>query len=635
MKFINILFIFIFYIGIVQNNTVPIQDPNFEQALIDLNIDNSLNGQVQLDAIDSLTSLDVSGKNIVNFNGIQNFTSLDTLKASNNQLSFIDVSDLDSLKFLDASSNNLSDFALNSSIEELKFQHNQLEFVDLSNFGNLVTIILNDNNLKELNIKNGNNLNYVNGHLEGISVNFNNNPLLECIKVDNIFYMYVFHENKIDLGNTIYSEVDCVSYCDFPTTAPNDFLTGTFIIRDKKLPSYYYDDTYHYPIDFLGQSQLRDIYIGNSSEERWFPARTFPNLLAFGPDDFPNDTIRLNLKCDRVNMNYRPALQTNYQFNSYYENIRYKHVTPNDNYVTSIDPISDKKDFVINYRASPFNTQSDTIIVDRIGSFELLKISDSYVVNDTNFEQKLIELGHDHNLDGKIWADNIYDVKQLDLENENISDLTGIEGFRILETLNVSNNNIANLNLDNNYHLKELKVNNNNLTALNLEAHQSLEKLQAENNNLTTLNIKNNHNDNFEPNTTNDENFNLLNNPNLNCIDVSDENHMNTHFSNYIDASADFSEIPCETMNIASFDNQFRIYPNPANSIINVKMNDQSTLDKIEVFNLNGRKISRKKINADNKSIQFDVINLSSGLYFIKLSNNQSKTFTKKLIISN
>jgi hypothetical protein len=88
-------------------------------------------------------------------------------------------------------------------------------------------------------------------------------------------------------------------------------------------------------------------------------------------------------------------------------------------------------------------------------------------------------------------------------------------------------------------------------------------------------------------------------------------------------------------MNIASFDNQFRIYPNPANSIINVKMNDQSTLDKIEVFNLNGRKISRKKINADNKSIQFDVSDLSSGLYFIKLSNNQSKTFTKKLIISN
>jgi Leucine-rich repeat (LRR) protein len=145
MKFIKILFIFIFYIGIAQNNTVAIQDPNFEQALIDLNIDNSLNGQVQLDAIDSLTILDVSGKNIVNLNGIQNFTALGTLKVSNNQLSFIDVSDLDSLNFLDASSNNLSDFALNSSIEELKFQHNQLEFVDLSNFGNLVTIILNDN----------------------------------------------------------------------------------------------------------------------------------------------------------------------------------------------------------------------------------------------------------------------------------------------------------------------------------------------------------------------------------------------------------------------------------------------------------------------------------------------------------
>ena len=57
-------------------------------------------------------------------------------------------------------------------------------------------------------------------------------------------------------------------------------------------------------------------------------------------------------------------------------------------------------------------------------------------------------------------------------------------------------------------------------------------------------------------------------------------------------------------------------------------------LNKIEVLNLNGKRISEKTINTSEKDIQFNVSNLSTGLYLLKLSNNQSETFTKKLIIS-
>ena len=572
MKYIHILFLLLFYIGTAQNNSVPIQDPNFEQALIDLNIDDSINGEVQLDSVNNLTYLNVDSKNISDLSGIENFQALDTLVVSNNQLSSIDSSNLNSLNYLDASYNSLNTFSLNTNIEEIFFQYNQLEFVDLSSFSNLNTIHLNDNNLKQLNINNGNNV------IGNFDVDFKNNPLLKCIKVDDVAYMYALQVSAIDSDNTIYSKSDCVSYCDTPSTAPSEYLVGTYVIRDVTLPAVNYNGQL-YDYTFLGESQLQQISPGSSSGERTLPAKVFPLLLASGPPNYANDTIKLNLACDRFNLELTPDLELGFDYDgdhNYFQQLQI--VTPNDNYVTSLNHSANQKDYIINYKQSPYEVVGDSLVTD-IGSFEILKINDSYDVNDINFEQKLIDLGHDDVLDGKIWADNIYDVKHLYLENENISDLTGIEGFRILETLNVSNNNITTLNLDKNYHLQELKANNNNLTALNLESHQDLEKLQAENNNLISVNIRNNHNDNFQPNTVNFQNFNLLNNPNLNCIDVSDENYMNTHFSNYIDGNANFSEIPCETMDIASFDNQFTIYPNPANLIITIKMRDQLNVE--------------------------------------------------------
>ena len=56
-------------------------------------------------------------------------------------------------------------------------------------------------------------------------------------------------------------------------------------------------------------------------------------------------------------------------------------------------------------------------------------------VPDNNFEQALIDLGYDDTLDDSVLTVNISGVTSLDVEYQEISDLTGIAGFTALTDL--------------------------------------------------------------------------------------------------------------------------------------------------------------------------------------------------------
>ena len=61
-------------------------------------------------------------------------------------------------------------------------------------------------------------------------------------------------------------------------------------------------------------------------------------------------------------------------------------------------------------------------------------------VPDENFDQTLIDWGYDDTLDDYVLTANISGVTDLDISEEAISDLTVIEDFTALTTLDVSNN---------------------------------------------------------------------------------------------------------------------------------------------------------------------------------------------------
>ena len=86
------IFIFILISQFAFAQTTYVPDDNFEQALIDLGYDDTLDDYVVTDSISGVTSLDVGEKEISDLTGIEAFTALDVLYCDNNQLTSLDVS---------------------------------------------------------------------------------------------------------------------------------------------------------------------------------------------------------------------------------------------------------------------------------------------------------------------------------------------------------------------------------------------------------------------------------------------------------------------------------------------------------------------------------------------------------------
>jgi len=115
-------------------------------------------------------------------------------------------------------------------------------------------------------------------------------------------------------------------------------------------------------------------------------------------------------------------------------------------------------------------------------------------IPDPNFELALLNYGYDFVIDGFVETSSIDTVTELMINNDNISDLTGIESFVSLQSLFCYDNNLTTLNLTNNTELFEVTCSNNNLTSIDLR-----------NGNNSGLWY-----------------FMSMNNPNLTCIDVDD-----------------------------------------------------------------------------------------------------------------
>lgn len=89
-------------------------------------------------------------------------------------------------------------------------------------------------------------------------------------------------------------------------------------------------------------------------------------------------------------------------------------------------------------------------------------------------------------------ADNLAKVeavKSLNLENKNLTDLSGIEYFTNLKTLSCNNNNLQVLDVSKLKSLKTLRCSNCGLTTLNVEGLSNLWELTCTSNNLTSLEL--------------------------------------------------------------------------------------------------------------------------------------------------
>ena len=133
-------------------------------------------------------------------------------------------------------------------------------------------------------------------------------------------------------------------------------------------------------------------------------------------------------------------------------------------------------------------------------------------IPDANFKAKLLNYNPviDTNSNGEIEVSEALSQTSLSIVSSNIINITGIEEFTNLTSLNCTNNLITTMNLTSLTNLTLLNVNNNLLTSLNVSGLSILNDFSCSNNQLQNLNIQG---------CINLNNFNCSNN-NLTNIDL-------------------------------------------------------------------------------------------------------------------
>ncbi|TDO97721.1 T9SS type B sorting domain-containing protein [Flavobacterium sp. 245] len=160
---IYILFILLLSTSFGFAQYTPIPDPNFEKALIDLNIDSgAIDGQVLTANIKDITTLLIPGKNITNLTGIEAFVKLETLNlglfndntSQRNFITNLNLSNNIFLKSLSCGYNELStiDLSKNTALESLHIEHNQLSSLDVSQNSSLTNLSFYNNNITSIDL---------------------------------------------------------------------------------------------------------------------------------------------------------------------------------------------------------------------------------------------------------------------------------------------------------------------------------------------------------------------------------------------------------------------------------------------------------------------------------------------------
>jgi Leucine-rich repeat (LRR) protein len=173
----------------VCDNTTPIPDANFEQALIDLNIDSDgiINGEMLTSDAIGITSLNVSNKNISDLTGIEIFTDLQYLYCQTNQLTSLDVSNLSQLIRLEAQDNQLTSLNVTglSNITHLFCWNNQLTTLDVSTLSSLERFYCHTNQLASLDVSNSPSLLYLQCHTNQLTS-------LNVIGLNNLIHLWCY-----------------------------------------------------------------------------------------------------------------------------------------------------------------------------------------------------------------------------------------------------------------------------------------------------------------------------------------------------------------------------------------------------------------------------------------------------------
>ncbi|MCG2417528.1 T9SS type A sorting domain-containing protein [Aequorivita sp. F47161] len=265
MKYLFTSIICLIPFAILSAQTTYVPDNNFEQALIDLGLDDVLDDYVLTSNISGVTHLDISNKNISDPTGLETFsslthiildgnpvgnipfhpnvnltflicqyteiteldltphTNLNTLACAGNNLTSLDLSQNPSLKDLICGQNQLTEIVFNPQMNLFEFNctGNNLTSLDVSQHISLRYLGCSLNQLTELDLSNNTNLLEVRAH---------SNPPLNKVDIRNGNNIHIDQFLLYNSPNLPYIYVDD---CEYSTLNWTDIDPTTIFVEEE------------------------------------------------------------------------------------------------------------------------------------------------------------------------------------------------------------------------------------------------------------------------------------------------------------------------------------------------------------------------------------------------------------------
>lgn len=265
---------------------------------------------------------------------------------------------------------------------------------------------------------------------------------------------------------------------------------------------------------------------------------------------------------------------------------------------------------------APFQADSVDWTKDSSTAFASYCGSNIIDIKDNNFLNALLAYTPkiDTDNDNKISYEEALKVSVLDISNSGLLNLIDLSAFANLVSLNISGNALTQLDVSALEQLKELIANNNYLSAIIFFKSKTNKKEDVssvgENNTLLSLDLSNNDLTNLDVSQlTALNNLNVSNNPQLSSVCVN-QNQLNDKVNTWTkDANTSWSNQNCALISsVPTISNNTFIaaYPNPAENFIYGSEAVQG------IYSVAG-----KLIRSTVKDYTIDLSNVSAGFYYI------------------
>lgn len=377
---------------------------------------------------------------------------------------FVTTANINTVTFLSISSKSISDLtgiSGFSSLTSLFCSTNNIDLLDLSHNPNLVTVSASQNQFKGIYVQNSPNL-----------------ITLNCLGGSQL--------NNLDISqNTLLQTLDCTNTGLKEINLSQNTQLSTLKVSNNQLSN----------IDI---SQLSNL------DTFWCAGNLFTEI------NLTNNTQLTDLDCSNNNSLVAIDLKQNSLLTS---------MDANPNAFMTCIQVADV--VAANAGTGIYSTWTKSAGTN----YSEFCLEINTYVPDNAFEQKLIDLGYDTNLDDYVVTNNTNTVTSLNLNNLGISDLTGIEAFTAIQLLNCNNNSLTTIDLSQNTNLLQFRCFNNTLTSLDVSNNTLLTDLRCGENSLTSLDVSQNTSLTqlrFQTNQINEIYINML--PNLEVLYAYENN---------------------------------------------------------------------------------------------------------------